>query len=45
MAAKSDHIVAEVAAREMIGAYPVHTGNLRNNVRVALHNDAVSATA
>lgn len=36
---------AEAAAREMIGAYPVHTGNLRNHVRVDLHNDAVSATA
>lgn len=39
------HAQADAAAREIIGAYPFHTGNLRNNVRVELVGDAVSATA
>ncbi len=39
------HAQAEAAANEMRGAYPVHTGNLRNGVRVELAGDAVSATA
>jgi len=39
------HAQAEAAAQEMRAAYPVHTGNLRNNVRVQLAGDAVSASA
>jgi hypothetical protein len=39
------HAQAEAAANEIRGAYPAHTGNLRNNVRVELAGDAVSATA
>ena len=39
------HAQAEAAAREMAGAYPVHTGNLRSQLRVELGGDAVSATA
>jgi len=39
------HAQAEAAAQEMRVAYPVHTGNLRNHVRVELAGDAVSATA
>jgi hypothetical protein len=39
------HAQAEAAANEIRGAYPVHTGNLRNGVRVELFGDAVSATA
>jgi hypothetical protein len=39
------HAQAEAAANEIRGAYPVHTGNLRNHVRVELAGDAVSATA
>ena len=36
---------AEAAAREMAGAYPVHTGNLRNQLRVEVGGDQMSATA
>ena len=39
------HAQAEAAANEIRGAYPVHTGNLRNQVRVDLGGDQVSATA
>lgn len=39
------HAQADAAANEIRGAYPVHTGNLRNNVRVELFSDGVSATA
>jgi hypothetical protein len=39
------HAQADAAAREMAGAYPVHTGNLRNHLRIELSGDAVSATA
>ena len=39
------HAQAEAAAREIAGAYPVKTGNLRNHLRVELGGDAVSATA
>jgi hypothetical protein len=39
------HAQAEAAANEIRGAYPVHTGNLREHVRVELAGDAVSATA
>jgi Bacteriophage HK97-gp10, putative tail-component len=33
------HAQAEAAASEMVSAYPVHTGNLRNHVRVELSSD------
>lgn len=36
---------AGAAAREMAAAYPVHTGNLRNQLRLELASDAVSASA
>ncbi len=39
------HAQAEAAMREISGAYPVHTGNLRNNLRLELNADAVSTTA
>jgi hypothetical protein len=39
------HAQAEAAAREIAGAYPVHTGNLRDHLRVDVAGDAVSATA
>jgi hypothetical protein len=39
------HAQAEAAAREIAGAYPVHTGNLRDHLRVEIHGDAVSASA
>jgi hypothetical protein len=39
------HAQAEAAAQEIAGAYPVHTGNLRNHLRVELGGDAFSATA
>jgi hypothetical protein len=39
------HAQAEAAAREIAGAYPVHSGNLRRGIRVDVAGDAVSATA
>jgi hypothetical protein len=39
------HAQAEAAAREIAGAYPFHTGNLRDHLRVDVAGDAVSATA
>lgn len=39
------HAQAEAAAREIAGAYPVHTGNLRDHLRIEIHGDAVSASA
>lgn len=39
------HAQAEAAAREMAGAYPFKSGNLRNHLRVELGGDQVSATA
>jgi len=40
-----DHAQAQAAAQEIMGAYPVHTGNLRSHLQVELGGDAVSATA
>jgi hypothetical protein len=36
---------AEAAMHEIAGAYPVHTGNLRNQLRLEVGTDAVSASA
>jgi hypothetical protein len=39
------HAQAEAAAREMAGAYPVHTGGLRRGLSVEVAGDQASATA
>jgi Bacteriophage HK97-gp10, putative tail-component len=39
------HAQADAAAREIAGAYPVHTGNLRDHLRLEVGGDQVSATA
>jgi hypothetical protein len=39
------HAQAEAASREMAAAYPFHSGNLRDHLRVELGGDMVSATA
>jgi len=36
---------AEAAMREMAGAYPVHTGNLKAHLKLEVGTDAVSASA
>jgi len=39
------HAQAEAAHREISAAYPVHTGNLRSQLRIELGTDGRSATA
>jgi len=39
------HAQAEAAAREIAGAYPVHTGNLRDHLRVDVRSETTESAS